>query len=630
MCLPKGGYMGKVVRINLASKTITEEKVYNKVLRDFIGGTGIGAKILYDQVSSKVRPFDPENCLIFATGPLNGTLAPGSGTYGVITKSPLTGLACAAQANGFLGARLKFAGYDALIIEGASEKFVYLYINDGKVEIKDAQELVGQDTQETESFLRKRYGDRASIACIGPAGENLVRFAGIFSDQGHIAASGGVGAVMGSKRLKAIVVQGNMSVPLPDTAQEKLRELARKWVRCAKESPMGMTVSSLGTGGFFSAYYRRGWVPVKNLTTNIFPNHSRFDGKYLREQVYKKVKPLPCYRCPFGHCRLSEVIVGPYKGLVTEEAEYECLAGWGPNVGVTEPGTAIKLSHVADCLGLDSKESTFLISLLMECYEKSIINKEDLDGTELIWGNAEGIISLLKKIAKREGVGDMLAEGVMRVSQQIGKEAPNFAIYVKRGQAPHIHDLRTRWGTIFTQAISNTGSQEGIDLTLNVDPDLGIEEPIPYPDERVPKAQAKTGPRRQFEESLIVCYFLARGRGSLKNIIDTLNVVTDFDLSINEALNVGHRIINLLRVFNIRHGWTLEDDSFSPRIGTMPIDGPQAGKTIATTFELLRRTYYKEMGWDENTGVPLPQTLERLGLGYTINELEKYKTGKEF
>ncbi len=260
----------------------------------------------------------------------------------------------------------------------------------------------------------------------------------------------------------------------------------------------------------------------------------------------------------------------------------------------------------------------------MECYAKGTISNKDLDGIELSWGNADGIIQILEKIATREGVGNMLAEGVMRVSEQIGKEAPDLAVYVKKGQAPHVHDLRTRWGTLFTQAISNTGSQEGIDLTLNVDPDLGIDEPIPDPDERLPKAQAKTGPRRQFEETLIVCYFLARGQGSLNNIIDTLNVVTGFDLNVGEALRIGHRIINLLRVFNIKHGWALEDDFFSPRLGEMAVDGPQAGKSMAGPFESLRRIYYKEMGWGENTGIPLPQTLKKLGLEYTVNDMERH------
>jgi len=629
MHLPKGGYMGKVARVNLTSGVIVEEKMDIDTLRSFIGGTGIGAKILYDEVPSGVSPFDPQNRLIFATGPLNGTSAPGSGTYGVITKSPLTGLACTAQANGFLGARLKSAGYDTLILEEASKKAIYLYINNGKIEIKDGAGLAGKGTWDTESLLKKRYGNKVSVACIGPAGESLVRFAAIFSDQGHIAASGGVGAVMGSKKLKAIVVQGDMPVPIPDEAHDKLRELVREWIKRARKSPLGTKISAFGTAGLFSSYYSRGWLPVKNLTSNIFPEYSEFDGKYLREQVYKKVKSSSCYRCPLGHCRISQVMVGPYRGLVTEEAEYECLAGWGPNVGITDPGVAIKLSHTADDLGLDTKEGTFLFSLLMECYEKGVVSSKDMDNIKLSWGNEQGISSLLGKIAKREGVGDMLAEGVVRVAQQIGKEALSFAVYVKRRQAPHVHDLRTRWGTLFTQALSNTSSQEGYDLTANVDLDLGIKKPLSYPDEEVPKAQAKTGPRRQFEESLVVCYFLAKGQGSLKNITDTVNTVTGFDLSVDDSLQVGRRIINLLRVFNLRHGLTLEDDSFSPRLGMIPTDGPQAGKSMKDVFESLRKIYYKEMGWDEDTGVPLPQTLKELGLGHTINEVQRHKVRKK-
>ncbi|MBI1987666.1 MAG: aldehyde ferredoxin oxidoreductase family protein [Nitrospinae bacterium] len=614
--MARGGYAGKILRVDLTARELKDEVLSPQVLRQFVGGTGIGARVLYDEVPAGVEPYDPQNRLIFATGPLNGTLVPGSGTFAVVTRSPLSGFASAGHANGFFGARLKHAGYDAVVVHGCSPDWVYLYLNDGRAELRDAAWLVGKDSWETEMALREQHGQKGmdiglSVACIGPAGENRVRFAAICSDRGHVASSGGPGAVMGSKRLKAIVAEGSRGIPVHERDLARLKGLIKGWIDSASSSPFGRAVSKGGTAGFFSAAENMGWLPVRNLTANLFPDHPSFDGASLRSTF--KTKPRACHACTFAHCLLMQVTTGPYKGLVVEEPEYEGLAAWGSNVGIVDAGTALMLNDLNDRLGMDLKEATFCASLAMECYARGILNPDDTDGLDLSWGNAGAVEELLRRIARREGLGGLLAEGVMRSSQRIGNGAQELAVYAKKGFAPHVHDPRGRWSILFGQAVSNMGSIEGSSLELSAAPDLGFPEPIPFfSKEMVPKAQARTGPKRQFEDTLGICMFLCQG--SLQGMVDTLNAVTGYDLDKARALEVGERIINLLRLFNVRHGLTPDDDSLSPRLREAIPEGAHRGRSIDSVFEEMRRAYYAEMGWDPETGRPLPQTLQRLGL----------------
>lgn len=536
--------MNKILRIDLTNRKIFKEEIGIEISRSFLGGTGLGVKLLYDRLGKQIDPLAAENLLIFTVGPLTGTGVPGSGTYAVVSKSTLTHLAVASHSNGFFGARLKWAGYDAVIIEGSSEKFVTIFVDDDKVTIEDARDLVGKDTWETEQYLLGKYGKKnISVACIGPSGENLVRYAGIFNDFGHVAASGGVGAVMGSKRLKAIVVRSAKRTILEEERRKRLIEVIKTWNEESQKTGVGRVVSITGSIGLFEPYYNRGWIPIKNLTTNIFDEYERFGGGHLRTEEWETVKRRPCFGCTFNHCQDIRVKTGPFKDSVFEEPEYEDMAGWGPNIGVKDPGATAMITNLNDRLGMDLKEACFTVSMAMECFEKGIITKNDTGGLELNWGNVDSIMHLLKKIASREGFGNILAEGVMRAADKIGNGAPNFAVYVKKGNAPHVHDLRTRWGTLFMQAISDMGSQQGIDLTLNISPDVGINEPIGSPDERVAMGQVKTGPKRQLLDSAIFCYFCD---STLKTVIEALNVVTGFDLDVEEGLKIGERIINLL------------------------------------------------------------------------------------
>jgi aldehyde:ferredoxin oxidoreductase len=360
------------------------------------------------------------------------------------------------------------------------------------------------------------------------------------------------------------------------------------------------------------------------MTTNIFPNPQDFDATSLYEKLIKIKSKKPCHSCPCVHNPIIEITDGPYKGFSAELPEYEDLAAWGPNVGITDPAQAIVLTDLNDRLGMDVKEATFVVSLVMECFEKGLVSSTKLDGLQPHWGNFEAVKELLRKTAHQEGIGKVLAEGVFRAAEWIGGDALSRAVYVKRGFAPHVHDNRARWGTLFTQAISNVGSQEGFDMTQKADHEMDLK-PTLFSPELLAITQAKTGPRRQFEDSLGLCQMTSRWEGGLKMNIDFLNAVTGFNLNKEEALEIGERIVNLLRVFNVRNGLKVGDDSFSPRLGMAPTEGPGQGKTLLPYLKDVLKEYYKLMGWDEETGRPLPQTLKRLGLDYTISEIESLK-----
>jgi aldehyde:ferredoxin oxidoreductase len=613
---PKGGYMRKTLRVDLCNGKITEESIDPNLLYQYVGGSGLSVRLLYEETTPGLDPYDSRNPLIIATGPLTGTLVPGSGIYSITGRNTLTGLLTSAQSNGFFGARLKHAGYDVLIIQGKSDKLVYLDINDGQARIEDASRLAGKGTYATDLWLRERYGEggidhRISVASIGPAGENLVRFACLANDRGHIASTGGVGALLGSKRLKAIVVQGNQAIPIERADTETFLENIMQWRNEALNTGMGKSTSKYGTIGSFLNFYKNGWVPVKNLTTNIFPGTDKFDADYIRKKAHKSI-PRSCYNCTFMHCHAVQVTRGPYKGAVGEEVEYEILAGFGPNWGIYDPGTVTMLNTLNDDLGMDAKELSFLISMMMEGYEKGMIGKEELDGLDLRWGNTEAAVEMMKHISRREGIGGILAEGVKRSSDKLGGQFPDIAVYVKKGNAPHIHDPRSRWGTIFNQIVSNAGSQEAQDLTARGSADLGIEKPTAEPDEYLGEVNAKSAWWRQFQECLLYCYYQT---ASGQTMIKTLNNLTGSDYDMEHALKIGRRVVNLMRMFNIREGMTKEHDSFSPRLGTPPVDGPAMGKSIAPTFEKVLQSYYRMSGWDQE-GRPARGLLEELDLGF--------------
>jgi aldehyde:ferredoxin oxidoreductase len=618
------GYWGNALRVDLTAQQTNTTKINEDDLRKYVGGVGLGAKILYEEVPPGVQWDDPENRIIIATGPLNGTAFMGSGTFSLVTKGPMTNLAVDTQANGFLGAFLKLSGCDCIIIHGQAEEWKYLFVKDGEAELKDAKHLVGRDTFETERLIKKEikeeYGhleENLSVYGIGIAGEKRVRFAVLVGDQGHICSKGGNGAVFGSKKLKAIAVaRGQLKVPVKD--EQATTEAIRKHWEALQKDPAAMQTKEWGTGGWVRAYAKSGLLPVKNYTMSVFPAElaEKLTSQYMRERFEHRVKT--CWTCAIAHNRYTKVTEGPYKGVEWEEPEYEVIAAFGPQIWQTDAGAIVMLGELVDKLGLDANESGWLLGFIMECYEKGLLRKEDLDGIEANWGDVEAAKKLLIKTAMREGAGDMLAEGVKRVAGRIGGEALKIGVYTLKGTTPRGHDHRNRWPELLDNCTTNTSTieaQAGIPITKL----LGVGDLNMFNPEEVAKTNAKYNGWHIFENSLVVCRFCVRAQ--YRTLLDAINAITGWSLTLDDAIAIGKRTVNLLRAFNIRHGIDPKSERPSPRYGSTPKDGPAAGVGIMEHFERMLSIYRKEMGWDEETGKPLPETLNRYGLGFLTKDL---------
>jgi len=618
------GYAGKFLRVDLNNEELREEVFDEATLRSCVGGTGIGAKILYEEVPPGVEWSDSENRLILATGPLGGSSIPGSGSYSVVTKGPLTNGATASQANGFFGAYLRFCGYDGVIVQGAASRWLYLHIREDGAELRDASRLAGKDTWETSDLIKQELNRRESgisIACVGPAGENLVKLASLVTDKGHVAGHNGLGAVMGSKKLKAIAVDRNRGRP-PFRDVRRLREIGNWFTDTKKGNPNRVqsffwgTLEGVHRGGL------AGTLPVKNYTTNKYPISPELLEKYSAGYIRANFEPRrnPCWGCQSHHCHMMRIPEGRYRGERVEEPEYEAMAAWGPVTGQTDVASTLVIANDVERWGMETNEMGWLMALVMECYEKGILTLEDTDGLEMTWGNAQATREMLRKIAFREGFGDVLAEGVMRAARLIGGEAPNMAVHTMKGNSPRGHDHRIAWLEMFDTGVSNTGTIEshrgqtprelyGIPAQFNqFEPDAVVNFTV------------KAKPAMQFEDCLGVCRqctFLLTSKE-----VEAIQAATRWeDFTFEEAKAVGLRIVNRLKAFNLRHGIGPELDRPSPRYGSTPVDGPAQGVSIMPHWDRMVHDYYEQMGWDRESGRPLPETLRDLGLDDVANDL---------
>jgi len=622
------GYSGKTLRVNLSQRQLIIEDEDPAVLRKYLGGMGLGAKILYEEVPPGVQWFNPENRIIVSAGPLSGTRVMGSGNFCLVTKGPMNNGPTATQANGFLGAFLKMSGFDAVIIQGRSDELCYLYIHDGQAEIRDAKHLAGKDTWEIEELIKKELGSTpqgTSVFGIGPAGENQVRFAAVVGDRGHVAGHNGPGAVMGSKNLKAIAIaRGKGKVNVYDG--EKLASLSKQMFEVVKSDPGWSLNYSSGTLWIMGALAQPNpplpmGLPIKNYTTAVSPMSEEqletYSTKYLKEKI-DVIQRHPCWACQMHHCDTIRIPEGPYEGAEGEEPEYEGLVAVGPQVGIYNGITSTALSNEVDRLGLECNETGWVLGMVMECYEKGVLSKEDTDGLEMTWGNVDAVRAMINKIANRDGIGDVLAEGAMRAAESIGSEARKFAIHTKNGTTPVGHDHRRNWAYQLDNCVSNTGSSQ-----LHIMPratTIGLENlSSPFAHKEVAAQTAQVTGVNPFIDSLGICHQPNRDMPEL--LTGMLNAATGWDFTWEEALNEGLRAVNLLRAFYIRHGYTTDLEAPSPRYGSVFPDGPHKGKGITPVLDEMLDIYYREMGWDRATGKPLAETLEKLGLVHIIPDL---------
>lgn len=606
-------YTLRILRVDLSTKKVSEELIDGDTTEKYVGGTGLATKYLWDEVPAGVEWSDPENRLTFFTGPLAGTRVCGSGTFSVTTKGACTNMTGTSQANGFLGAFMRMNGIDGVIVQGVADKWTRLHIEDGTVHLLDATHLLGKDTWETEDSVKEEIKGRCSVYSIGPGGEHLVRFSSIVGDHGHVAAHNGVGAVMGSKRIKCIsAVKGNVKPRVVDP--DRLVSAAKKLADFTREVDPGLV--NWGTNAGFAPLAAMGAVPMLNYTTNVFPEDNKYVPEYLR--THFKSKPVACWACSIAHCRLMEVTEGAYTGFVGEEPEYEGMAEMGPLIGMTEPGDSVYLCNLVDRLGFDVNESGYLIAWLMECFEKGYLGRDDLDGIEMRWGDSEAVATMLRKIAYREGCGDFFAEGTKRSAERLGGGARDCCVYTMKGATPRGHDHRGHWSEFIDTCLSNTGTVE-TSGHLFTPRNLGLE---PVKDRFDPIAMstmnAKLNGGRNLEDSLGICRLCTP---DLALTLECLNAVTGWNWTKQDAVTMGLRIVNLMRMFNFRHGLTKEMEAPSVRYSSTPVDGPAAGIGIREHWDAIRDNYYRQMGWDPATGKPLPETLRKLGLEFAIEEL---------
>lgn len=616
-----GGYAGKVLRVDLGNNRTWTDEFTPEMRRTYLGGVGLGAKILWEEVPAEVSWDHPDNRLVMATGPLAGLPVWGSSGLTVITRGAMTNGATNTQANGFFGANLKYSGYDAIVIQGRAPEWVYLYINDDTVELRDASTLLGKDTWETQDALQEMLdlsGHQLSVYTSGVAGENQVRFAAIHGDYGHVASKNGCGAVMGNKRLKAVaIVRGSKALRVADP--RGLFLAAEEISNDLQHDPSTRSLYEYGTLPGVSGLSRLGALPIKNYTTNVVPEDvdmSKWTASGLRDGFDHRGHQ--CNACGMHHCHMQVVPSGPHQGELVDEPEYEGWSGAGWAIGCTDPVAVSWLNTQIDRACVDVNEFGWLIGWVMECQEKGYITKEQLGGLELKWGDAEAANQLLQMISRREGFGDILAEGVKRASEHVGGAAAECAIYTMKGDTPRGHDHRARWEEMLDTCTGSSGTLDSGPPVAQTE--WGLPARInPFDPEAVAKVVGTTRGRRHFEDSLGTCIFTTRTW--VASICRALSAATGWDYSKEEAMQFGRRTAALMRVFNLRCGITPDFERPSKRYGSIPVDGPAQGQNIVANWDQMMDAWYNTVGYDRQSGRPLPDTLRALGLEHLIAEL---------
>ncbi len=623
-----GGYAGKILFVDLTKGTIEEEKVPEKTYRDFIGGSGLGIRILYERMKPKVDTLGPDNMLGFVTGPLTAAGVPASGRFMIVTRSPLTGTWAEANSGGFFGPALKGAGYDGIFFSGASAKPVYLLVKDGKAELKDASKAWGKDTHETDDILHKEIGDSdVKIACIGPSGEARSLLAGIVNEKGRIAARSGVGAVMGSKKLKAVAVKGGVKkITVAD--QDKLRAARQQFQAIMKASGFQKGLTAAGTGGGLSFLVSIGDSPVKNWRLSgleAMPTVTNLNSANMDKY---KINSYGCHACPVRCGAIIQQKEGPF--AIKDEMhrpEYESLAALGNLLMNDNLESVIKANDICNRYGIDTMSTGGTIAFAMECYENGLITKKDTDGIELTWGNADAIVAITEKIAIREGFGAVLADGVAKAAERIGKGSEKYAMTV-RGQSLPYHDARMA-PAAGTALISDAVPAHHMDCQatsqLEAGGSIGADPALQTPklqqmgdfDKKGAMYAIGTKFHALFNSAGLCALYTV---GATAPVAELLAGVTGWDFGWTEALKAGHRILTLRQAFNAREGLTPDTFALPKRIKEEPLEvGPGAGAKI--DFETLKAGYFAAMGWDLKSGKPYAQTLIDLGLDKLTSDL---------
>ncbi|MBS4021028.1 MAG: aldehyde ferredoxin oxidoreductase family protein [Dethiobacter sp.] len=594
-------YAGNILRINLTTGSITKEELPVDEAKAFIGGRGLGGKMLAAEIPAGTDPLGPENKIFFITGPLTATSAPTSGRYMVVTKSPLNNVIASSNSGGYWGAELKFAGYDMVIVEGKAKEPVYISIRDEQVEIHPASKLWGKQTSEVVDELIAEFGDpRARVLNIGPAGENLSPIAAVMNDRWRAAGRSGVGAVLGAKNLKAIIVRGSGKVQVAQP--EKFKEVVSGVLKKIKENGVtGEGLPAYGTSILVNIINEHGMYPTNNFREGVFAGAEATSGETIAEKYLTKKDP--CYRCPIAcgrYCKVDDVEGGG--------PEYETVWAYGADCGVSDLPAIIKANKVCNEMGLDTISAGATIAAAMELFQCGYIKPEEVDGPELKWGSGEAIVEWTRKMGLGEGLGAKLAMGSASLCEAYG--APELSMTVKKLELP-AYDPRGIMGHGLQYATANRGGchVRGYMVSPEI---LGIPEPL---DRFSIEGKAEWVKTYQditaVIDSLGICLFTSFALGA-QDYADLYNYATGENLSAEELLSCGDRIYNNERLFNLQEGYSASDDTLPKRMLAEPMpDGPSKGNVHP--LDKMLPKYYVIRGWDGD-GVPTTEKKEALGL----------------
>ncbi|MFX1481708.1 MAG: aldehyde ferredoxin oxidoreductase family protein [Promethearchaeota archaeon] len=622
------GYTGKILRVDLTNGKFTVDSLPKDWIKYYIGGDGFGAHLLFNEVPAKTDPLSEANKLLIVTGPITGTLWPMSGRTVFISKAPLTGIWGESHVGGFLGAELKYAGYDMLVVEGKAERPVYIHIEDSDLQIRKAKDLWGTTTDQATMGIKRIHKDPdIQVAAIGPAGENLVRFSSVMVNLARAAGRTGMGAVLGSKNVKAIAIRGHGAVEVYD--HEGFVELAKEAHNRVRANPQAIEMGKWGTWILTAVKQEIGELPTFNHRTGVFDGYEKLTGDYIRPRF--TVTDRACFGCSLGCKKLNFVREGPFSGTLEEGPEYEGLMAFGSALGVDDYATTLKANQLCNKLGMDIISAGATIGFAIEAFENGIINEEDTGGLKLKWGDREQIINLLEMVGRREGFGDVLAEGSKRAAEFIGKGASKFALQVK-GLEVSGQDGRTHRSIGLGHATGARGADHLRSLVV-VD-QLGYEDvaakrwgadklpEIIDPYTEVHKAVAVVESENAYciRDTLIVCWYSVSWppifwMEDFAKMLPLATGETHFG-TVKNLTEIAERQVTLKRLFNQREGISRKDDILPDRFTKEPMpDGPGKGQTV--DLNPMLDDYYSLRGWDKETGLPTKETIKRLSLEWT-------------
>ena len=613
---PGRAYCGRILRVDLTKGELLEEPINWEWTQKFIGGKGLGIRYLYDLVGPGTGPLSPENVVIFMMGPLTGTVASTMSRMANITKSPLTGTMSDSYSGGFFPAELKFAGFDGIVVRGRAPKPVYLSIKDGRAELRDASHLWGKGTFETTDLIvkesgetPKRYIDGPKVGCIGPAGENKVRYAAVAYDKHHFAGRGGTGAVMGAKNLKAVSVRGTkqakaLGINSEPAFLEMVREIIRKDIR---ENPDAESMIKEGTPSVVNMSQGAGLLPTRNFQTGVFPEADQINTDALFDKILVR-HTTTCFSCAIGCRNITKVRDGKYAGLEGEGPEYETLALCGSNLGIGDIRVVMKFNEECSDLGLDTISAGSVCGWAMELFERGIITKKDTGGLELRFGDSDVAVTLPGLISLRKGIGDTLAEGVTGASKKIGKNSERYAMHAK-GQEYPAYDPRGSFAMALAYATSDRGADHNRAWPVGYDAFGKLD---PFTTEGKAELVQKDQIRTSLKWSVTMCDFLPANFSLVARLV---NAACETNYTEDTIKLVGKRIWTLTRLFNLREGFSRKNDSMPPRTYLDPLpEGNPKGKVVPEQdFQRMLSEYYRLFGWDDQ-GRPTPETLHELGL----------------